>query len=459
VSPPIRVRLTAWYAGLLALITVALGAFVVLQLKADLQATIDRDLRAGSTLIAQGYAAEGTEEFRDVTVLPRTGAAAQILGASGRVLESYGNAAGARSIAPPGALRDALAGRARLLTLGLGRAGERFRAMVSPAGRPGERSALAVAESLESVEDSVERVIVLLLLGGPAALAATAVGGSWLARKALLPVERMTSKAESIGIDRLHERISVPRARDEIGHLAVTLNAMLDRLEQGVKDKHQLVADASHELRTPLAVMRSELDVSLHGDDLPPEARAVLESVREEVVRMSRTVANLLTLAQVDEGRLALLVTRVRLAEAMEAASRPLRPLAAAKRLRLEVDGDSLEAHADPHRLHQALENFIENAIKYAPVGGSVRARAWTLDDEVGVTVEDDGPGIPADARPHIFDRFYRVDRSRGREGGGSGLGLAICKEIAAAHGGRVWVESEEGKGSAFSLALPRAPA
>jgi heavy metal sensor kinase len=456
-SLPIRFRLTAWYAALLAVIVVGLGAFLVVQLRFDLQATIDRDLREGAAMIALGYAAGGTDEFLEVaeTALPQGGSAAQVIDADGRVLLTYGDAVSAKHMAPESARADARAGRPGLLTVRLGADEQEFRARVLPVRRLGERQVVVVAESLASVERSVRRVLALLLLAGPAALAATALGGWWLARKALLPVERMTSQAEDIGIDRLDERIAVPRANDEIGHLAVTLNAMLDRLERGVDEKHRLIADASHELRTPLAVMRAELDVTLRDERLSSDARSVLESNRQEIARMSRTVDNLLTLAEADEGRLGLAPRRMRLHDAIEAAARPLLPLATAKDVQLDIDGDACPARADPHLLHQAISNFIENAIKYANPGGHVRVTAWSSNGEVGVTVTDDGPGIPAEARPHIFERFYRVDRARGRDNGGSGLGLAICREIAGAHGGRVWVESKQGEGSAFSLALP----
>jgi signal transduction histidine kinase len=457
---PIRARLTAWYAVLLAAIIVALGTFLVLALRSDLRAMIDRYVQAGSVRIADGYRAEGAEEFLDLSqsVLPGSGSAAQVLDSGGRVLLTYGDAVAEHPMVAADARAQALAGRPQLLTVTLGPEEEHFRVRVAPVERQGRRQVVVVGDSLHRVEESVERVIVLLLLAGPAALAATALGGWWLARKALLPVQRMTSMAEEIGIDRLDERIAVPGTADELGHLAMTLNAMLDRLERGVREKHRLIADASHELRTPLAVMRSELDVSLLGDDLPPTARTVLESAREEVDRMSRTVDNLLTLAAVDEGRLELLTTRVRLGEAIDGAARPLRPLAAAKRLRLEIDAQPWATQADPQRLHQALTNFIENAIKFARPGGEVRVTAWRDTDEVGVTVSDDGPGIPAFLGGFVFLRFYGVAGGGGRDAGGSGLGLAICQEIATAHGGRVWVDSEEGKGSAFSLALPQVP-
>jgi heavy metal sensor kinase len=451
---PIRIRLTAWYALLLAAIVIGLGIFLVLQLRNDLQGAVDRDVRADSAQIARGYQFEGAEDFVDVsgTVLTGATSAAQVLSPGGRILLSYGEPIDL-PIVPADARREALGGDPRLLTTRLN--GDRHRVLVSRVERLGRVRLLAVAESLQKADESVERVLVLLLLAGPAALLATALGGWWLARKALRPVEQMTRQAGAVGIDRLNERISAPRTEDEIGHLALTLNAMLDRLERGVVEKHRVVADTAHELRTPLAAMRTELEVTLGDDCLDPSARAVLESALEEVERMSRTVENLLTLAHVDEGRLELLITRVDVLEASEAAVERLRPLATAKGIWVKVEGERCEASADPQRLDQAVRNLVENAIKFAPPGGEVDVTAWCRDDEVGVTVSDNGPGIPAEHRARVFDRFYRVDAARGRRGG-SGLGLAICREIAIAHGGRVRLESEERKGSSFTLALPR---
>ena len=435
---PIRVRLTAWYVLVLAAIFVAIGAFLVVQLRSDLQDKTDSELRSDALQLARDYRDEGPADFLDVsrTVLPPDGAA-QVLDSEGRVLHTFGRVAAPTAMVGPDVQAAAQRSDSPVHTITLGARHEHYRVVALPAARLGRGDLVVAAASLDADEEAINRLLILLAIAGPAALLATGLGGWLLARQALAPVQRMTSQAARIGIDDLDERIAVPRVEDEVGHLAVTLNAMLDRLENGVRDKQRLIADASHELRTPLAVMRAELDVSLRGDDLTPAAREVLESAREEVDRMSRTVSNLLTLAAVDEG---------------------LRPLADAKGMTLTLNGDPCEAQADPQRLHQALTNFIENAIKFSPADGEVRVGAWQRDGEVGVTVADDGPGIPSDARAHVFDRFYRVDGARGRAVGGSGLGLAICREVAVAHGGRVWVDSEEGAGSAFSLALPAEP-
>ena len=334
--------------------------------------------------------------------------------------------------------------------------GQRYRIRVASIRYRGESCILVLGESLQPVEDAVWRLLVLLLIAGPSTLGLTALAGYWLAYKALRPVERMTNDAQEIGIARLHERVAVPTSRDEIYLLAVTLNAMLERIEVGLKEKHQLLADASHELRTPLAVMRSEIDVSLKADELSPAGRDVLASVRDEVDRMTRTIDNLMALAQADEGRLELLTVRIDLRRLVEDTVAALRPLATVKGVSLTVAGDSWEIQADPQRLRLVLINLIENAVKFSPADETVRINTWRRDGEVGVTVADNGPGVPSADREHLFDRFYRVSGPHLPESGGSGgLGLAICREVAVAHGGRIWVDSAPGGGSAFTLALP----
>jgi heavy metal sensor kinase len=467
---PIRVRLTLWYAGLLAAIVIGLGSFLVLQLRSDLRVAIDEEAQATSGSILLALAHENSEHFQDTpsqgaeasqdfaeaahASLPPSGGA-QVLDDRGWVLVHYGVVAGTDPLVTKQAQRDALAGLSPTRSIVLGGEGQRYRVLATTFTDRDQSRILVIALSMKPVENPVHEVLLLLLIAGPVALAATSAAAYWLARKALRPVEQMTSDAQEIGKAGLHERVAVPASHDEIRRLGVTLNEMLDRIERGVTDKHRLVADASHALRTPLAVMRAEVDVSLRGDELSPAAREVLVSAREEVDRMSRTVDNLLALAEADEGRLELLTMPVSLRQAIDDAARPLQMLAAAKGVSLLALGGPLEARADPQRLHLALTNLIENAIKFTPSGSSVRVTTWRRGSEVGVTVSDEGPGIPAEDRERLFDRYYRADSARGRNVGGSGLGLAICHEVALAHGGRLWFESAAGGGSAFFLALP----
>jgi signal transduction histidine kinase len=299
--------------------------------------------------------------------------------------------------------------------------------------------------------------LVLLLLGSAGALGLIALGGWWIARKALRPVGQMATRADRIGIHDLSERIAVPRVRDEVGHLARTLNAMLARLEEGVEARQRLVADASHELRAPLAAMRSELEVSLRHDALGDQSRAVLASVRDEVVRMGRTVDNLLTLARVDEGRLELLLREQDLREVAEAVVRTQRAAAEQAGVDLVIEGDAGSAAVDRDRIEQVMSNLVDNSIRFAPPGSEVHLSLWRSATEAGFRVSDDGPGVPADARQRIFERFAHQDPTRARSGG-AGLGLAICREIVRAHGGRIWIEDRQPHGSAFVVALPLTP-
>jgi heavy metal sensor kinase len=324
--------------------------------------------------------------------------------------------------------------------------------------RRGRREAVVMGQSLEPVEASVHHVIVLLALAVPVALAAMAAAGWWLARRSLSPIARITQTAAAIGATSLGGRVEEPRSRDEVAELARTMNTMLDRLEHAVLGQRRLVADASHELRTPLAAMRSEIDVSLRADDLSPAARAVLVSARDEVDRMSRTVEDLLTLATADEGVAIIAAEPTDLGKVAVAVAGGLRGWAAERGVHLELEAvDPAPIIGDPEQLRRAVRNLVENAVRHSPVGGTVRVRCTVGEATATIEVRDEGPGIPAELRSRIFDRFFRADPSRGRSTGGSGLGLAISRHIAEAHGGRVGVRSLP-RGSAFVLAVPLAP-
>jgi heavy metal sensor kinase len=462
VSAPIRLRLTAWYVLLLAAVLVALGAFVVTRLRSDLTASADDSLRTAAHQIAQGWEGEGAADFRDVahTVLPgpaRNGSGAQVLAADGPVVVSVGEAplldapliAGQR-------LGAAVAGREVHFSLHAGSPVEHLRAIAISVHRHGLPEALVVTQSLAPADHAVHRVLVLGLLGGAGALALIALCGWWVARRALAPVARMTSRADRIGIEDLAERIPVPRWRDELGHLASTLNAMLARLEHDVQARERLIADVSHELRAPLAAIRAELEVSLRHDALEGSARDAVASAREESVRMTRIVENLLTLARVDEGGLELLLGAHDLATLADEAAGSYRAAAEAAGVTLRLDGKAVAVRADDDRLRQVIGNLMENAIAFATPGSEIVVRVERRGEEAWLSVADEGPGVPAEDAERIFERFARRDPARSRTGG-AGLGLAISREIVRLHRGRIWVEPAEHRGAVFVVALPAA--
>jgi two-component system OmpR family sensor kinase len=458
-SLPIRGRLTLWYVGLLAVILVLVGAFLIVLLQRGLIAGVDQNLDDHANEVAIDLRG-GDRSFENLTTsslraLSRGAFAAQLEAGDGRVLLSTDDPTGRQPMITPQVRGEVLRGEPVRLTSRLGPERAPFRVLAVRFPHGGSTEVLVVARSLVDVDESVRRLRLLLIVAVPVAVAVAGAGGWLLARKALLPVARMTRKAELISADRLQERVAVPRARDELGRLASTLNDMLDRIERGVQEQQRLVADASHELRTPLAVMRSEIDVWLRAPALPQEAREALESVGEEVERMSRILDNLLTLARIDEGRLDLLCAPQGLDELVGEVLSKLRPIAESKGITLRADGEDAEVLADAPRFELVIVNLVDNAIKYTGPGGEVRVQLWHDRHEGGITVSDTGPGISEEALPHLFDRFYRADAARSRAAGGSGLGLAICKEIVTAHGGRLWASSKLGEGSSFSLAMP----
>ena len=458
-SLTIRTRLTLWYAALLALVVFGLGLFLVVRLQAGLVRGVDEGLGTRAAQIALGLDRGCEGEFQDVSDaslvgLPQGESGAQLLASNGAVIESTGDPISRGALIGSADLARVMAGATVRETTAPGpdREGFRVLAVRLPAGTCD--AAVVVATSLDEVRRSQRELIILLMIAGPAVIVLSAAGGWWLARRALSPVARMTREAETIGIERLDDRIEVPGSADELHDLAITLNSMLDRLERGVEDKRRFAADASHELRTPLAVMRAELEVSLRSAALPPEARATLESAQEEVERMRTIVENLLTLARADDGTLELLRTSTDLRDVAREVAASGAALAQPRGVRVEVQGPSARANADRARIAQVLTNLASNAVRYSPRGGTVTFTTWARDGGAGCTVTDQGPGVATEAAGRIFERFVRVDAARTSDEG-SGLGLSICREIVNAHGGRIWVDVRPGAGGSFSFWLP----
>jgi signal transduction histidine kinase len=347
-----------------------------------------------------------------------------------------------------------MAGHTLRTTVSTGGDTEGFRVLAVHLPSSSCEGVIVVATSMEDVHRSVRELLLLFLVAGPIAIALAGTGGWLLARRALSPVGRMTREADTIGIERLDERVEVPAALDELHDLAVTLNSMLNRLERGVEDKRRFAADASHELRTPLAVMRSELEVSLRAPDLPPQARAALESAQEEVERMRTIVENLLTLARAEDGTLELLTAPTDLREVTESVTVAARVLARPRQVQLVTEGPSVEVRADRARIEQVLTNLISNAVRFSPETGTVNVTTWSRDGGAGCTVGDEGPGVDPEVASQVFERFVQAEATNARPSG-TGLGLSIAREIVEAHGGRIWLEAHDGPGAVFSFLLP----
>jgi len=278
-----------------------------------------------------------------------------------------------------------------------------------------------------------------------------ALGVWWLARQVLAPVQRVTQAAAQVSSKDLQRRVPVPASDDELRALALSINHMLDRLQESFETQRRFTADASHELRTPVTAIVGHAQYLLRRTNPRPEQADSLHVIQREGERMAKLVHDLLELARADAG---FQVQRepMNLVEVLEAVRDELAPLGNAK-IVVDCAVPLLEVEGDPARLKQVVLNLVQNAL-------DAGARTVTMQlerdgREVRLEVLDDGPGIPADALPHVFERFYRVDGARSTRGNGSGLGLAIVRWIVQQHGGRVEVRSRTGEGSVFTVELP----
>ena len=313
---------------------------------------------------------------------------------------------------------------------------------------------LVVNQSAIGVNDLLDTFRKAMLITAIVTLVLAGLLGFFLVSRLLRPVQAITRTARQIGEKDLDRRLEV-KGNDELAGLSATLNQMFARLEAAFVREREFTADASHELRTPLAIAQGEATLALREPRSPEEYQKALEAVSRQISRMSSLINRLLFLARSDD-RLELTMADVDLASLLTEVAADAQVLCEQKGLTLRTHvAGNVRVRSDVTRLRELFLNLLDNAVHYTPRGGTVSISLKTAGDEAVVAVADTGIGIAEEHLSHIFDRFYRVDKSRARSDGGAGLGLAISRRIAEVHGGRIEVQSKVGQGSTFTVALP----
>ena len=453
-------RLITWYAGLLTVVFVLLGALTALFLRHYLETNLldsqaRRAHQIADTLLADSprkgdfavarqietlYSPEGNDRF--IRITRSTG---EIVYASGRPKDDSFDPSMIplpTSSADSGFSREVLRSRGDVLV-----------AAVPYRSLDNSRYVVEVGTSNSRTDRIMGRLLIILAIGLPIAVCIAVIGGFVLVRRALQPVEQIAHKAEDITQHNLSERLPVVHTGDELERLSISLNNMICRLEDSIQSSKQFVADASHELRTPLTVLRGSLEALAQDEQLRTQTRETAGSMLEEVDRLIEVGEGLLALSRLDAGEANTECVPFDLAELATTTADQMSLLAEDKDVTVICESAGpVRIEGDRGRMKQVIVNLLDNAIKYTPSGGRVRLGITQEAGHAILEVADDGIGIPQEALPHVFKRFYRVDASRSREQGGAGLGLSIVKSICAAHGAQIEVASAPGKGSLFRI-------
>lgn len=465
----VRVRLTLWYVGVLALLLISFSVAVYGVMSSILYDRVDAVLSpvVGGTVPMLG---KESDEPGGVVFAPRDTLKAlsfpdtslAIFNPEGRLIAEK-TVAGYRSTPPPDMAGLALNEIRKYTTQGQSRNSGMYRNAATKVNIPFVHKAYVIvaSQSLEPVLrqlDTLRRVFYIAL---PAVLLVAGFGGWFLARKSLAPVVAMSEQARRIGAENLDERLMVANPRDELGRLASTFNELLSRVSAAFSRQRQFMADASHELRTPVSVIQTATAVALDSEHREEDDyRRVLGMIDGQVRRLSRIVENLFRLARADSGQYVLKPHGFYLDELLTETAHAATLLAAPKGISVEIP-DLREApyYGDEDMLRQMISNLLDNAIKFTPPGGRIGLALEAHQQDYAISVFDSGPGVPVEAQPHIFERFFRADKSRSiRENngdGGAGLGLSIARWVAEAHQGRLNLERSDERGSTFVAVLP----
>ena len=458
----IRVRLTIWYVGVLAVLLVAFDLLVYSVLGFGLQAEAERTIQ-GRTQVVATYIREendplfllvsGLVKLPQVDVFSSPGVYVQIVWSDGSVVSRSENLGEQQLPINKESLDRVLRDDVTQETVSIGTS--RLLLHSEPLEIGGQIvGAIQVGQSLQEMDQTLRFTAYLLTVSSLITVCIAAVIGYLLARSALRPVDEMTRSALEISrTSNLQQRLEVA-GQDELGRLAATFNELLDRLEVLFKTQERFVADVSHELRTPLTAIQGNIDLLKKWAGQNEEIRQeALEIIQEETARMARLAADLLLLAQADAG-IRLELKPVELDTLLLEVYRHARMLADGRDIKLGHEDQAI-VMGDADRLKQLLLNLVNNAVTYTPPGGEIVLMLYREPEWTRVVVKDNGVGIPEEDLPHIFDRFYRVDRARSDRKAGTGLGLSIARWVAEAHSGNLTVQSEEGYGTAFTLWLP----
>jgi heavy metal sensor kinase len=454
----IKFRFTLWYLLVLAVLLTALSAGVYFYFSRSLYQNLDDSLELRSTQL-RSYSAM-MESIKQGEFQEKLGEIVMLYFYTGDQL---------MEVSPPGInitlsnefIYQAIAGMISFTTIETAE-GEGLRLLAVPINlsMPGlplstQPGTLIIARSTKQIDQALHGLVRTFIIAVPLALALAAGGGIFLARRALKPVDKIAQTAQKIGEADLSQRINV-NTKDELGRLAATLNEMIGRLEKAFQRQKQFTSDASHELRTPLAVIEAESTLALQKERPPSDYRQSLEIVSRETRQMSSLIDQLLTLARADAGKEQWNFAEVDLGKLITNLSIDAEVLCQEKGLSFQLgQTQDLVVKGDEARLRELFMNLLDNAIRYTSAPGTVSLSLRREGQMAVVAITDTGIGIPPEDIPLIFERFYRVDKSRSRAEGGIGLGLAICQHIAEAHGGKIEVESQMGTGSTFSVWLP----
>lgn len=462
-SLPIRAKLTIWYITLLAASLITFGSILYVVLSKNIISSIDARLFSMAGMVSKAVFRPGTVNLPqnfDVFLehffgIKTSGNFIQLMDKYGKIVFTSSTLGKTHLPLSTQTYHHAIAGNVTYETVeNIGRYPARI--ITFPLMEKGQLiSILQVGAPLQESTAALNALFYILIFGIPLAVILASGVGWFLAKKALSPVDRITGLARKIEVGSLNERLDVSGPKDELGRLAKTFNDMIARLELSFKQVRQFTADASHELKTPLTVLKGEMEIALKTEKTVEGFRDVVKSNLEEIDKMSAIVKSLLNLAKLDS-RVKLPKDSIRLDEIVEERFNQTLSLSKDKGIDMVMaKKESVVIMGDKLGIGQLVFNLIHNAIKYTSKNGRIEISLEERDNWAVIKVIDTGIGIAKEDLPYIFDRFYRVDKARTTGAGGVGLGLSICKEIAEAHGGKIEVESEAGKGSVFKVYLP----